>query len=58
METIEQRIDEMWKRADRLANSRPSFSFFLLCRLLILALRGKKVKRVELHRPYRIELEN
>lgn len=53
--TIEQVVKEIQDRADAWANARPSFTFWLLCKLIYLTLRGRQVKRVNLFPPYHIE---
>ncbi len=53
--TTEQIVQEIQAQADACANARPSFPFWLLCKLIYLDIRGRKVKRVDLFPPYNIE---
>ena len=57
METAEEIVAKINKEAGSLANAHPSISFRALCRWILLILKGKKIKRIELFPPYRIILE-
>jgi len=55
METTEQMIERMNARVDALMNKQPHFPFWLLLKTIYHMIRGRRIKRISLHRPYDIE---
>jgi hypothetical protein len=55
-QTTEEIVQEIQKATEASLNAKPTMPFWLACKLIWFALRGKQVRRVQLHPPYKIEM--